>query len=107
MILVVGATGLLGGEICRLPAAQQSAVRALVRETSSPEKVARLQNIGIEAGIAHFVLISFRNIDLDVVARSTRTIVRKLGRPSHQRHTPVEDSRRDDVLLEVDLVGLY
>ena len=48
MNLIVGATGMLGGEVCRLLAEQGKAVRALVRETSNPEKVARLRGLGVE-----------------------------------------------------------
>lgn len=48
MILVVGATGLLGTEICRRLAKQGEKVRALVRTTSSPEKVASLEKCGVE-----------------------------------------------------------
>jgi uncharacterized protein YbjT (DUF2867 family) len=48
MNLIVGATGLLGGEICRLLTEQGKSVRALVRKTSNPEKVAHLRNIGAE-----------------------------------------------------------
>jgi uncharacterized protein YbjT (DUF2867 family) len=48
MILVVGATGLVGSEICRLLIEKGKAVRALVRETSSPEKVQHLKNVGAE-----------------------------------------------------------
>ena len=48
MILVVGATGLLGGEICRLLAQRGNPVRALVRDTSSPDRVARLARAGAE-----------------------------------------------------------
>ena len=44
--LVVGATGLVGSEICRLLLERGRQVRALVRETSSPDKVARLANLG-------------------------------------------------------------
>jgi len=46
MILVAGSTGLLGGEICRQLTAQQKPVRALVRKTSSPEKVNALKQMG-------------------------------------------------------------
>jgi uncharacterized protein YbjT (DUF2867 family) len=46
MILVAGSTGLLGGEICRQLATQQKPVRALVRKTSSPEKINALKQIG-------------------------------------------------------------
>jgi NAD(P)-dependent dehydrogenase (short-subunit alcohol dehydrogenase family) len=48
MNLIVGATGMLGGEICRLLAEQGSAVRVLVRESSNPEKVDRLRGLGAE-----------------------------------------------------------
>ena len=48
MNLVVGATGLLGGEICRLLVAGGKPVRALVRATSDQNKVAQLENPGLE-----------------------------------------------------------
>ena len=40
MVLVVGATGLVGSEVCRKLAQRSESVRALVRATSSTEKVA-------------------------------------------------------------------
>ena len=46
MILVAGSTGLLGSEICRQLTAQQKQVRALVRRTSSSEKIAALVKMG-------------------------------------------------------------
>jgi len=48
MNLVVGATGLLGGEICRLLAAEGKPVRGLVRSTSDRAKFERLQGLGVE-----------------------------------------------------------
>jgi NADH dehydrogenase len=48
MILVVGATGLLGSEICRLLAAAGKPFRALVRPTSDKSKVAQIQSLGAE-----------------------------------------------------------
>ena len=48
MILVVGSTGLVGGEVCRQLRAAGRPVRALVRPTSDPEKVAALAAIGVE-----------------------------------------------------------
>jgi NADH dehydrogenase len=51
MELVVGATGVLGGEICRLLAAQGRRVRALVRESSSRERVERLEELGCELAV--------------------------------------------------------
>jgi uncharacterized protein YbjT (DUF2867 family) len=51
MNLIVGATGILGGEICRLLAEKGEPVRALVRSTSNPEKVAQLKALKAEVVI--------------------------------------------------------
>ena len=48
MNLVVGATGLLGGEICRLLASKGNSVRAMVRPTSDASKVAQLESLDVE-----------------------------------------------------------
>lgn len=48
MILVVGATGMVGGEICRRLAAAGMPVRALVRSTSDPARVAGLRELGVQ-----------------------------------------------------------
>lgn len=48
MNLIVGATGTLGGEICRLLVEQGKPVRALVRSTSSRDKVSQLRTLGAE-----------------------------------------------------------
>jgi uncharacterized protein YbjT (DUF2867 family) len=47
MILVVGATGMVGSEICQKLTAQGKPVKALVREMSDPGKVERLRNMGV------------------------------------------------------------
>jgi uncharacterized protein YbjT (DUF2867 family) len=46
--LVVGATGLVGREVCRLLAERGRPVRALVRSSSDPDKVAELRELGAE-----------------------------------------------------------
>jgi NADH dehydrogenase len=46
MNLVVGATGMVGMEICRLLSAAGKPVRALVRATSDPAKVEKLKTLG-------------------------------------------------------------
>lgn len=46
MLLVVGATGVLGTEICRHVAASGRPVRALVRATADPARVAALRAMG-------------------------------------------------------------
>ena len=48
MNLIVGATGLLGTEICRLLAAGGKPARALVRPTSDQSKVAQLESLNVE-----------------------------------------------------------
>ena len=48
MILVAGATGLLGSEICRRLTAAGKPVRALVRATSDQAKVDKLKGYGVE-----------------------------------------------------------
>jgi len=47
-ILVAGATGLLGSTICQRLTASGKSVRALVRESSDPVKVKKLQSLGVE-----------------------------------------------------------
>lgn len=48
MVLVVGATGLVGMEVCEQLRRRGESVRALVRATSAGEKRAQLQQIGVE-----------------------------------------------------------
>jgi uncharacterized protein YbjT (DUF2867 family) len=48
MILVAGATGVLGSEIVRRLTARGEQVRALTRVTSAPEKVGRLKRMGAQ-----------------------------------------------------------
>jgi len=48
MNLVVGATGMLGGEVCRILASSGHPVRALVRKSSAPEKLSALEALGAE-----------------------------------------------------------
>src|SRR5258708_3685695 len=51
MILVVGATGLLGTRVCERLRAEVQPVRALVRRTSNPDKVNALRSLGCELAI--------------------------------------------------------
>lgn len=48
MNLIVGATGLVGGEICRRLSSQQKPVRALVRPTGDESRIAELRASGAE-----------------------------------------------------------
>jgi uncharacterized protein YbjT (DUF2867 family) len=48
MILVVGSTGMVGGEVCRLLSEKGVPFRAMVRSTSDPAKVEGLKKLGAE-----------------------------------------------------------
>jgi len=48
MILVVGASGLVGNEVCAKLSRRGEKVRAFVRKTSSKEKLAALESLGVE-----------------------------------------------------------
>lgn len=48
MILVIGATGKLGGEICRRLSAEGKEVRAMIRPTAAPQKVEALKKMGVQ-----------------------------------------------------------
>jgi uncharacterized protein YbjT (DUF2867 family) len=48
MILVVGATGTLGLEICSRLRREQASVRALVRQSANRDRLAVLRNAGVE-----------------------------------------------------------
>jgi len=48
MILVVGSTGMVGSEICRLLTSKGMPFRAMVRESSDPAKVERLKELGAQ-----------------------------------------------------------
>jgi uncharacterized protein YbjT (DUF2867 family) len=48
MILVVGATGNVGGGVCEALRAKDKPVRAMVRESSDQERVRRIEQLGAE-----------------------------------------------------------
>jgi uncharacterized protein YbjT (DUF2867 family) len=71
MILVVGATGMVGGEICRRLAAAGRPVRAFVRETSAADRVAELRGLGVET-----VLGALQDrASLDAACRGVSTVI--------------------------------
>src|SRR5436190_12441592 len=48
MVFVVGATGLLGSEVCQLLVGGGEPVRALIRSSSDRTKVEKLRGLGVE-----------------------------------------------------------
>jgi uncharacterized protein YbjT (DUF2867 family) len=95
MYLVVGATGPvgLGGEICRLLREAGKPVRALVRPTSDPERVAYLRNIGVE-----FVEGDLKDrVSLDAACQGIHTVISSA--------TTTVSRQSDDTIEAVDLAG--
>jgi len=158
MNLIVGATGILGSEICRCLAAEQMPVRALVRGTSAPDKVAALEALGAElvrgdlknprslsaacsgvrtivstasstlsrqegdsietvdrkgqldliaaaeeAGVEHFVLISFPTVEIDFPLQRAKRDVEDRLRRSRMTHTILQPTFFIEVWLSPGL----
>ena len=83
MILVVGATGLVGSEVCRRLMRRGERVRALVRETSSKEKVEALRSSGVEVCAGDLktpesLMAACRGVDA-VISTASSTLSRQPG----------------------------
>jgi uncharacterized protein YbjT (DUF2867 family) len=83
MNLVIGASGLVGGEVCAQLAQEGKPVRALVRSTTDPAKAARLQ--GLCAGLATGDLKEVSSIEAacegvtTVISTASSTLSRQAG----------------------------
>jgi uncharacterized protein YbjT (DUF2867 family) len=71
MILVVGATGYLGGDVCRRLVARGENVRGLVRASSDPGAVERLRALGVEVALGDLR----DRASLDAACRGARAVV--------------------------------
>ena len=83
MILVVGATGLLGSEICQKLAGRGEKVRGLIRLTSSSEKVESLRRLGVELCVGDLkdpasLAVACRDVDA-VISTASSTLSRQPG----------------------------
>src|SRR5262245_42315224 len=92
-VLVVGATGVLGMEVCRQLAAAGKKVKGLLRTSSQKEKVNGLDELGVETVTGDMkdrqsLYQAFQNVDT-IISTATSTI-------SHQA---------DDSIETVDLAG--
>src|SRR6516162_493154 len=86
-VLVVGATGVLGMEVCRQLAAAGKKVKGLVRTSSQEEKVHGLHELGVEAVTGDMkdlqsLYRAFQNVDA-IISTATSTI-------SHQEGDSIE-----------------
>jgi uncharacterized protein YbjT (DUF2867 family) len=71
MILVAGATGVLGSEICRLLVESGQPVRAFVRDSSDPKKVAQLRKLGADIAVGDLT----ERGSLDTVCGGVTTVI--------------------------------
>ena len=83
MVLVVGATGSVGGAVCQKLAARGEKVRALARLTSSHEKVAALRSLGVEIVIGDLtdptsIAAACQGVDA-VISTASSTLSRQPG----------------------------
>jgi uncharacterized protein YbjT (DUF2867 family) len=83
MVLVVGATGLVGSELCQQLIRQGETVKALVRTTSSREKTETLRSSGVELCLGDLkdpqsVVAACRGVDA-VISTASSTMSRQPG----------------------------
>jgi len=83
MVLVVGATGLVGSEVCQKLTQRGEKVRALVRATSSKEKIETLRSYGVEICVGDLkapdsISAVFRGVDA-VISTASSTLSRQAG----------------------------
>src|SRR6185369_16051162 len=83
-VLVAGATGFLGSEICRQLTSKNKNVKGLVRATSDSNKIAHLKQLGVEtiegaisAGVGQFIYISFCNMPGEYPLQTAKRKVEK------------------------------
>lgn len=93
MILVVGATGLVGSDICRRLAARGDIVRALVRPSSDPAKVQALDQAGVET-----VVGDLRDrVSLDAACRDVSAVIETAAAMPFSFEPGVNDIRTTDI----------
>jgi uncharacterized protein YbjT (DUF2867 family) len=83
MVLVVGATGLVGSAVCEKLARRGEKVRALVRGTSSEERIATLQTCGVELCVGDLkdpdsIAAACRGVNA-VISTASSTLSRQAG----------------------------
>ncbi len=93
MILVIGSTGYLGSEICRLLREEGKPVRALVRNNSNPSKVETIERYGAE--VTHGDLKDRHS--LDFACHGIETVI--------STATSMMSDQKEDTISSVDLNG--
>ena len=101
MILVTGATGLVGSEVCRRLVVRGKPVKALVRATSDPAKVGKLQNLGVE-----LVQGDVRDLaSLEAACRGASAVISTLSSMPFSYQPEVNDIRTTDLEGMMNLIA--
>jgi len=101
MILVVGATGMVGREICRRLAERGEPARALVRTSSDPDRVAALRDAGVE-----IVVGDLRDrASLEAACSGASTVIETAAAMPFAFTTGVNDIRTTDIAGVESLLG--
>lgn len=98
--LVVGATGMVGSEVCRRLVAQGKKVRALVRTSSDPIKVSNLRAMGVQT-----VLGDLRDrASLEIACKGVETVISTASSMPFSYAPGENDIRTTDLVGEMSLV---
>jgi uncharacterized protein YbjT (DUF2867 family) len=90
-VLVAGATGFLGSEICRQLIAKNIKVKGLVRNTSDPHKVAQLKEIGVNTTNGDLKNMNSLKNSLDGVSVVISTVSSTMSRQEDDSIQSVDD----------------
>ena len=98
--LVVGATGMVGSEVCRRLTAAGKAVRALVRTSSDPDKVSKLKAMGVET--VHGDLRD--RVSLDAACKGVKAVITTVSSMPFAYKPGENDIRSTDLEGERSLI---
>ena len=97
-VLVAGATGFLGGEICRRLMGENRKVKGLVRVTSDANKVAQLKESGVEIVVGDLKDISSLQNALQGVTAIISTVSSTFSRQEGDSIETVDDEGQNNLI---------
>jgi uncharacterized protein YbjT (DUF2867 family) len=101
MILVVGSTGMVGSEVCQRLVGDGQQVRALVRATADPAKVAGLRDAGVEVFVGDLRFPA----TLAAACYGVDTVICTVSSMPHAYVPLLNDIRSTDLIGVIDLIG--
>ncbi len=105
-VLVAGATGFLGSEICRQLIAENMNVKGLVRNTSDPHKIAQLKDIGVETIIGDLKNMASLENSLNGVSVVISTVSSTLSRQEGDSIQSVDDDGQINLMNAAKAAGV-